>query len=187
MRSPVPGSSTYRSLAQQQAEVDRALDLELLPRLKALCESATGLAARVQFDQDDQGRVRCRGTTSGNVSLSCHRCDDFVVRQLASKFTALVAFDEKQAQSWQDQGVAAEVIVVRGPKLDITELVEDEFLLALPARVCLDDECRNMPAMAYGDDGSVEETAAADPEPEGRFPFAGLRQAMEENDGGKPQ
>lgn len=186
MKSPVPGSSTYRSLAQQQAAVDRALDLELLPRLKGLCASATGLAARVQFDQDDQGRVRCRGTTSGSVSLSCHRCDEFVDRQLASNFTALVAFDEEQAQSWQDQGVAAEVIVVRSPNLDISELVEDEFLLALPERVCLDEECKNMPAMAYGDDGSAVEAAAAEPEPEGRFPFAGLRQAMEENEGGKP-
>jgi uncharacterized metal-binding protein YceD (DUF177 family) len=183
MKSHATGSSTYRSLAQQQAEVDRVLEIESLPRLEALCDSAKDLSAKIKFDQDDQGRIRFHGEISGNVSLGCHRCEGFVDRQLVSAFVAVVAFDEDRAQQWQKEGLTTEVIVVQGPNLDLAELIEDEFLLALPERVCLDESCENMPAMFYGvGDGSVD-LAEEEPEAERRFPFAGLKQAMDDSGG----
>jgi uncharacterized metal-binding protein YceD (DUF177 family) len=178
MKSSATGSSTYRSLAQQHAEVERALEIESLPRLKALCGSAKNLSAKIKFDQDDQGRIRFHGETSGTVSLGCHRCEGFVDSELASTFVAVIAFNEGQAQQWQTEGLATEVIVVQGPNLDVAELIEDEFLLAIPERVCLDEECENMPAMFYGAEEGSADPADGHQETERRFPFAGLKEAM---------
>ena len=183
MKSHATGSSTYRSLAQQQAEIDRALEIESLPRLEELCDSAKDLSAQIKFDQDDQGRIRFHGKTSGNVSLGCHRCEGFVERQLASTFVAVIAFDEEQAEQWQKEGLTTEVIVVQGPNLDLAELIEDEFLLAIPERVCLEEACENMPTMFYGVDEGSADFADDEPEPERRFPFAGLKQAMDDAGG----
>ena len=183
MKSHATGSSTYRSLAQQQAEVDLVLAIESLPRLETLCDSAKDLSAKIKFDQDDQGRIRFHGKISGKVSLGCHRCEGFVERQLASAFVAVIAFDEDRAQQWQKEGLTTEVIVVQGPNLDLAELIEDEFLLALPERVCLDESCENMPAMFYGVGDGPSDLAEEEPEAERRFPFAGLKQAMDDAGG----
>lgn len=187
MKSQATGSSTYRSLAQQQAEVERMLEIESLPRLQALCGSTKELSAQVKFDQDDQGRIRVRGEISGNVSLGCHRCEALVERQLGSTFVATLAFDEEQAQQWQNEGLTTEVVVVQSPYLDLAELIEDEFLLAIPERVCLDEECDNMPSMFYGAEEGSKDLIDDEPETERRFPFAGLKQAMDDSAGGTQQ
>jgi uncharacterized metal-binding protein YceD (DUF177 family) len=180
MNSRASGSSTYRSLAQQRAEVNRVLKMDSMQRLNGLCSGGSTFATRVEFDQDDEGRVVCRGSVSGDISLGCHRCDEQVERHLASTFEAVIAFDEDQAEQWQRQGLGKDIIVVQSPNLDVTELVEDELILAIPERVCLEEDCSNRPAMSYGKDEDTVDDPRVNAEAETRRPFAGLKQALAE-------
>ena len=182
MNSQASGSSTYRSLAQQQAVVTRLLDTQLLPRFAQECSASGQVAVRLAFRRDDQGRVHVVGTVQGDTELGCHRCDQTVPRKIQANFEALLAFDEDQAATWASQQADPEIVVVSSANLDVVELVEDELLLALPDRVCLDDDCPNMPAMFYGGDGLENcgvETIQEDVDDNRRLPFAGLKQALQ--------
>ena len=185
MNSQGSGSSTYRSLAQQRAVVTRLLDSQLLPRFTQECSATGQVAVRLAFRRDDQGRVQVVGVVQGDVELGCHRCDKTVPKKIQAEFEALLAFDEDQAATWASQQADPEIVVVSGANLDVVELVEDELLLALPERVCLDDGCPNMPAMFYRGDGSEKvgvETIQADVDDNRRLPFAGLKEALQDGE-----
>lgn len=189
MNSQASGSSTYRSLAQQQAVVTRLLDSQLLPRLAQECNAVGQIAVRLAFKRDDQGRVQVVGTVQGDSELGCHRCDHTVWRKIEANFEVLLAFNEDQAAAWASQQAGSEVVVVSSANLDVVELVEDELLLALPERVCLDDDCPNMPAMFYGGEGLAsvgEEAVQEDVDENRRLPFAGLKQALQDGEDKAP-
>lgn len=184
MNSQVSGSSTYRSLAQQRAVIVRQFDGALLPRLAMACRTLRNVDVRLAFDRDDHGRVVVKGSAGFDAGLGCHRCEEVVMRRMKSEFAALIAFNEDQATAWADMGENTDIIVVASSNLDVVELVEDELLLTLPDRVCLDDKCRHMPSMYYSADDTpnVEisnEEVVHGVDEERRFPFAGLKDAME--------
>ena len=179
------GSSTYRSLAQQRAVVSRQLDPQSLPRFAQACGTLDTVLADLTFSLDDQGRVLVKGRVVAEAELGCHRCEEMVPKQVDAALSALVAFSEEQADEWDSITPQTDVVVVTSPNLNVVELVEDELLLALPNRVCIDDECAHKPSMDYGVDGKELDNKAVaerDIEETRRFPFAGLKEAMN-NDG----
>ena len=193
MESQASGSSTYRSLAQQQAEVIQRLEPTALPRFAQLCRSVEPVSAVLVFGRDDQNRVTVKGDLVVSVVLGCHRCEEAVGRQIEAIFTAVLAFTEEEAASRIVVQPDTEVIVVTSPNLDVAELVEDELILALPDRVCVEEDCVNMPAMWYGveqDEANGEARLDKDTEEKAdvsrRFPFAGLKDAMRDADDTKP-
>ena len=102
-------------------------------------------------------------------------------KRIDATFTALIAFSEEQADAWDSVAPGIDVVVVESPNVNVVELVEDELLLALPDRVCVDDNCPHMPSMWYAGDGKptdVEAVAERDVDDTRRFPFAGLKDAM---------
>jgi uncharacterized protein len=157
------------------------MDGAALPRFSRLCEATETISVKLQFNRDDQGRIVVDGHLRGDIELGCHRCEESVQRRIEVEFSAAVAFTEEQAASWTGADADIDIVVVTGQHLDVVELVEDELLLALPDRVCADDNCSNMPAMHYADsdcserqDDSAEESR--------RLPFAGLKEAMRDLD-----
>ena len=182
MNSQVSGASTYRSLAQQQAVVSRQLDPISLPRFAQACGSLDTVSAELAFSLDDQGRAMVKGRVLAETTLGCHRCEELLPKQIDATFTALIAFSEEQADAWNSVAPGTDVVVVASPNVNVVELVEDELLLALPDRVCIDDDCPHMPSMWYGVDGretNDEAVVEGDVDDTRRFPFAGLKDAME--------
>jgi len=182
MKSNASGSSTYRSLAQQRARVATELGAASLQRFADICEAVKGIAADLSFDYDGQTRIRVSGRVHCEAQLACHRCKQLVWRQVNSDFAGVIAFDEEQAASWSQLDPDLDILVVGGANLNVVELVEDELLLALPKRVCTDDDCVHMPKMLYGEavvDDVDDEMSAEDLK---RFPFAGLKDAMQAGD-----
>lgn len=182
MNSQVSGSSTYRSLAQQQAVVSRQLDPASLPRFTQVCGASDMVSTELTFGLDDLGRTVVEGHVVTQVRLGCHRCEETVSRQVDATFTALIAFSEAQADNWDSVAPGTDVVVVSSPNVNVVELVEDELLLALPDRVCIDDDCPHMPSMDYGIDGKgidKEAKPETDVDETRRYPFAGLKDAME--------
>ena len=181
MNSQVSGASTYRSLAQQQAVVSRQLDPSSLPRFEQACGSLDTVSADLAFGLDDQGRALVKGRVVAEAALGCHRCEAVLPKRIDATFTALIAFSEEQADAWDSVAPGIDVVVVESPNVNVVELVEDELLLALPDRVCNDDNCPHMPSMWYAGDGKPtddEAVAERGVDDTRRFPFAGLKDAM---------
>ena len=175
------GSSTYRSLGQQRAVVSRQLDPQSLPRFAQACGTLDTVLADLTFSLDDQGRVLVKGRVVAEAELGCHRCEEMVPKQVDAALSALVAFSEEQADEWDSITPQTDVVVVESPNVNVVELVEDELLLALPDRVCNDDNCPHMPSMWYAGDGKPtddEAVAERGVDDTRRFPFAGLKDAM---------
>ena len=179
MSSNASGSSTYRSLAQQRARVATELGVASLQRFADICEAVKGIATDMSFDHDGQSRIKVSGRVHCDAQLVCHRCEQLVWCHVKSDFDSVIAFDEEQAASWSQLDSNLDILVVGGAKLDVAELVEDELLLALPERVCTDDDCVHMPEMRYGEmavDNGVDQVSI---EGQKGFPFAGLKEAMQ--------
>jgi uncharacterized metal-binding protein YceD (DUF177 family) len=75
-----------------------------------------------------------------------------------------------------------DILVVAGVNLDMVELVEDELLLALPDRVCTDDDCAHMPVMRFGEAAGDDVDTQGSGKASRRFPFAGLKEAIQASD-----
>ena len=182
MKSNASGSSTYRSLAQQRAWVATELGVASLQRFAHICEAAKGIAVDLSFGHDSETRIKVSGRVHCDAQLACHRCDQLVWCHVNSGFVSVIAFDEEQAASWSQLDPNLDILVVGGANLDVVELIEDELLLALPARVCTDDDCVHMPDMRYGEKSVEDVNDQVRTEGLKRFPFAGLRDAMQAGD-----
>ena len=181
MNSQALGSITYRSLAQQRRQVTRQMNGATLPRFARLCQATEAISVKLQFNRDDQGRIVVDGHLEGDIELGCHRCEESVQRHIEVEFRAAIAFTEEQAAFWTGIDGDIDIVVVNGQNLDVGELVEDELLLALPDRVCVDDDCSYMPVMHYADTGCAEREDESLEESR-RLPFAGLKEAMQDLD-----
>jgi uncharacterized metal-binding protein YceD (DUF177 family) len=182
MKSNASGSSTYRSLAQQRAVVVQELEVDSLPRFGNVCEAVQDIAAELNFDHDGQARVKVSGRVHCKAQLSCHRCDENVWRHVDCSFASVIAFDEEQADAWSGLDPSLDILVVAGVNLDMVELVEDELLLALPDRVCTDDDCAHMPVMRFGEAAGDDVDTQGSGKASRRFPFAGLKEAIQASD-----
>ena len=139
-----PEDVTYRDLAGREAKLARTLEAGMLPRLAELASACAPVAVELAFSVDSR-RPRVKGRVQARLSLPCQWCDQRLEREVAAEFTALLAEDEAQASLWEEAGRPDEVIVIAGERLDVPALVEDELLLSLPTRVCVDDQCVHRP------------------------------------------
>ena len=182
MKSNASGSSTYRSLAQKRARVATRLGVDSLQRLADICEAVKGIAADLSFDHDGRTRIKVSGRVHCDAQLACHRCEELVWCHVSSDFASVIAFDEEQAASWSRLDPNLDILIVGGANLDVAELVEDELLLALPERVCTDEDCVHIPEMRYGEITVGDIVDQVSTEGLKRFPFAGLKEAMQAGD-----
>jgi len=159
----------YADLAKSEAVIDRQVPAQNCQRLVDCAINLQDIRARLSFAVDDRGRVAVAGKAETVLGLACQRCTEPVQVEVKAQIEAVLANSEDQAKLWREQDQALEIIVVSGPQLDVVELIEDEILLHLPAKVCMVAERVNYPKMSFGP--LVEEV-----EPDTHRPFAALSQ-----------
>ena len=127
---PLDGKLDYRKLARQGARLEAWLSAAQLPRLVSLIEGLTGkVHARVRFAANDEHEIMLHITASAAVQLICQNCLDSLDTQLDCRFSGKVV-DSSEEYSALGQGEDA--VLSEGTHLCVTEVIEDELILALP-------------------------------------------------------
>ncbi|MCP5179630.1 MAG: DUF177 domain-containing protein [Pseudomonadales bacterium] len=169
MAPPKPDDATYRELAEAGAVLVRELDGDACGRLAAVGTLLGPISVTLAF-QGSGRRPRVDGSATARLRLPCQWCEEHLERTVSTRFLALLACDEAQADDW-DKDLPGELeIIVAGTQLDVALLVEDELLLSIPERVCVDDACARRPRASSGDI-EVEES--------GKSPFSGLAELLD--------
>ena len=152
-------------LAERQARICRRVDGGDLQRFNALCDCPEAIRVQLEFRFDGRGAVRMDGDLAGRVVVACHRCLEPMPVEFESAFSVAIAGSETEATRL---GVEQDVLRVDGDQAGIAELIEDELILALPERPCLQADCPQAPPLASPAGG------AGDAAPEAKRPFAAL-------------
>ena len=106
------------------------LTADQLPRLASLVEGLAGkVHARVRFAANDEHEIMLHITASAAVQLICQNCLDSLGIQLDCQFSGKVV-DSSEAFAALGQGEDA--VLSDGTHLCVTEVIEDELILALP-------------------------------------------------------
>jgi len=154
---------TYVDLAKASAVVKRDLPPAACARLQAVVEDLGAVHAELRFTLDAEHRVRVGGSVETTVALECQLCAEPVSKPLRAEFDGLLAPTEAQASAWRAAGGSDNIIVVESAELDAAALVEDELLLQLPTKVCVESACERRPVMSYGPPGEPVEADTYNP------------------------
>ena len=152
-------------LADGRADVDFAVPLAELPRLRSQIASVAGLVrGRVHFTRES-GFVVADLSMSGAATLTCQRCLEVMTEPVESTVRVALIVAEADASRVPEH---LEPVLAAGGQVTIGELVEEELLLALPI----------VPLHAEASDCVVVEDVAAvkveAPEQTTQRPFAQL-------------
>lgn len=149
MAAGTPEEVTYRSLCERDVELARTVEGGMLPRLAEAGVIETPAVVHLQFAINSR-RPSVAGAARVRLSLPCQWCESRVSREVEARFEVLLATDETEAVAWDEQVGQDKVIVVAGERLDVPGLIEDELLLSIPERVCIDEDCPRRPARSAG-------------------------------------
>ena len=116
-------------LADGQADIDFAVPLAELPRLRSQLASVDGMArGRVHFTREF-GVVVADMTLTGEATLACQRCLGTMTETVDSAVRIALITAEAEVGRVPDH---LEPMLAPGGRTTIGELVEEELLLALP-------------------------------------------------------
>lgn len=165
-----------------------------LSRLLAAVVEVQKVTARLDFAVDDYDRPVVRGEAVAEILMPCQRCLEDVPLTLRAPLHSLIWLGS-DLPSMVAQELAlgeADLIVSPTAAVSFAALVEDDLLLALPERVCQQDDCPRAPVLSYpvpGSDlansdthaqrlesGQGEQKILAD---DRQMPFAGLRDLLD--------
>jgi len=114
-------------LAKQGKRLNGQLALQALPRLAVFsCKSAVGkVEVDLQFSRGEDQQNRVTGSASVSFEVICQRCLEHMSLQLDSEINILLLGSQEEGNENNDG------IVCKG-KMPVTDLIEDELLLAMP-------------------------------------------------------
>ncbi len=152
-------------LADGEADVDFAVPLAELPRLRSQFASVEGLVSgRVHFTRES-GFVVADLSMSGAATMVCQRCLEAMSEPVNNTVRMALITAEADVSRVPEH---LEPVLAAGGRVTIGELVEEELLLALPI----------VPLHAEASDCVAPEDAPAvkveAPEPTTQKPFASL-------------
>ena len=167
---PLPRLVDHYKMANQAQELEGTIPLNEFARL---CEIVSGdegdVHLKLAFSKSDQNRTHVSGEAGVEVTLICQNCMTAFATHLSCSVDAQIVADESELRSLeedQDGLVSAERLV------PVTQLVEDELLLAVPM----------IPRHTEGDcpgHGFQSEVEGQPTDTENTHrPFAGLAEAM---------
>ena len=114
------------SVTRQAMEAAGRLHLDTLPRLRAAGEAEVQL----RVSDDGSGRVIVRGRVKAQLTLTCQRCLGPVTRALTTEFKLVWVHSDAQAAALPPEPY--EPLLSASGRVKVSELLEDELLLALP-------------------------------------------------------
>jgi uncharacterized protein len=116
-------------LADGAADIDFAVPLAELPRLRSQLTSVEGMVrGRVHFGRE-AGFVVADLTLSGTALLACQRCLQTKPEPVNSSVRVALIAVEADASRVPEH---LEPVLATGGRISVAELVEEELLLALP-------------------------------------------------------
>jgi uncharacterized protein len=116
-------------LADGEADIDFAVPLAELPRLRSQLASVDGMVrGRVHFTRESGFAVAAL-TLSGAATLACQRCLQPMTEPVNSSVRVALIAAEAEARGVPEH---LEPVLAPGGRTTVGELVEEELLLALP-------------------------------------------------------
>ena len=168
----LPKQLDLRGLAARGVHIEGTVSPEDLPRL---ADSGIGIvesgSAAFDFRRDEEARYVVAVSVEARVVMQCQRClSDMEVPVKSASLMACV---------WSDEEAAAlpatyEPLMV-DDAADLSDIAEEEILLAIPVSPIHEAECKSAEQQAALDT-DVEEPAAAEVTAERDSPFAVLEQ-----------
>lgn len=144
----------YRELARQRARIQRSIDLQYFSRLQSFVDADSErnpcVAVDLAFHVDSEGLPWVTGTAQVELDLLCLRCVEVVDHPLKTALSlCIVIEDETDAAVLSELAENRDLLSVTSTSVTLSEVVEDELLLAMPERLCVSDPCERMPALDY--------------------------------------
>lgn len=169
-RLPVQIDPIRLAVARQQLHGE--LEISRLTRLGELLSSSKGkLNVKLDFDVDLNKVHHVTGTIDAELSLCCQRCLDAMQWPLHVDVSLAFIAHEHQA----DELLAEyEPYLLQTTPIVLSDLIEDEILLALP-QVPLHDEAECKPAVPLKEFDSMEEKTDLKHEQDGQSQSASER------------
>ncbi len=146
-------------LAQRNAVFDGIIASENLPRLLKAVHTVGGVAVKLRFEIDEQGRRRITGEFDAPMELVCQRCLQAKPEHLAGEVNLAVVRSEEQAK--QLPGFIEPWIVEEG-EADLYSIIEEELLLSLPLVTYHEHDCIDPGLMTVGEEINEQVEAGED-------------------------
>ncbi|RDH44334.1 YceD family protein [Zooshikella ganghwensis] len=126
----LPISINPRKLAHAETRIAGSILVTDLPRFaEAIIDPEGEVALDLQFLQDEEGFYVVQGSLSVEVKLTCQRCLQVMHLPLSVTCSLAIVWHEEAAKA-----VPAhyDPVIVAETNVALTDLVEDELILALP-------------------------------------------------------
>jgi uncharacterized protein len=138
MSVPLPDLVDVDRLALRGGRLEGRFAIPRFDRLRDMVAEPDGeIAFALRFYQDSEGRSRIAGTIEGRVVLVCQRCLQRIEQGLAAEMDLVALADERDLSRVPAE---AEPLLTGGEPVRLTELIEDEAILALPI-VAVHEQC----------------------------------------------
>jgi uncharacterized protein len=168
---PLPEKLKLWQIAAENGSLNGTLALAALPRLVATLNRSEGqVAMALTTGIDAQGIRFIKGVLHAEVELICQRCLGLLRWPLAVTVSLGLARDEAEIDRLPDE--YEPLLLAEGGRIAVTDLVEDELLLALP-QIPRHDDVRECAAH--------DEARSGEPAPESRQPFAALASLLQDS------
>ena len=116
-------------LAERGGRLCGHLSLARMERLKAsLCDGEGTVFIDMRFQRDEQGRDMAVGHVTARLPVRCQRCLEAM--EIAIATAVRLAFTDAEGETPPPDGYDAAPLV--GDTISLSDLVEDELMLALP-------------------------------------------------------
>ncbi len=131
MQRSLPDTVDLWRLAAENGQINGTMALGALPRLAAVPNHADGtVMVMLTARMDNQGRRFVEGEVHAEIELVCQRCLGTLVLPLVAKVSLMLTRSESKAEAALPEGY--EALLIGEKRTRVTDLVEDELLLALP-------------------------------------------------------
>lgn len=155
----LPQTVDARKLTGQGVHLTGVFTGEQLPRLAAaVLNIDEPVDVELSFNIDEQGTRTVVGTVSAKVAVTCQRCMEGMPLELRSDVALGLVWDEEGAKHLSSE---LEPWIVADESAQLSRLVEDELLLALPFVNYHDEgDCQGI---SHFSTGEVEESSEPNP------------------------
>jgi len=148
---------SYIELARQGAKVERRLVAQDLSRLSSIARIQDNVDVVLEFNSDELGRCWVQGSADARVQTRCQRCLEYFDRALHAQVSFCIAQEPLASKLAKE----SDVFTAGSDTVLLSDLVEDDLLMALPERLCEREPCEHAPQLYYPAAEPVAEEGAS--------------------------